>query len=170
MGGSGQDNVRFVWPECINSKLFGSGRLPQELPISPPLPEPSSPGPLSICAKFIRLPSVCVAIMAAPSCCSSKRAHGLQSLAQTLQRRVSVLSYWLWLTALFLKRPVAPSHLWISEPSISTSFIMFTVCLLNYMCQRERAFPVKSHTARFCIPLFFIAVKSTTKHICSLHS
>lgn len=93
MGGSGQDNVRFVWPECINTKLFGTGRLPQELPISPRLPELSSPGPLSICAKFIRLPSVCVAIMAAPSWCSSKGAHGLQRLAQTLQRRVSVLSY-----------------------------------------------------------------------------
>lgn len=75
MGGSGQDNVRFVWPECINTKLFGTGRLPQELPISPRLPELFSPGPLSICAKFIRLPSVCVVIMAAPSCCSSKGAH-----------------------------------------------------------------------------------------------
>lgn len=71
-GSSGQDSVRFVRPECINTKLFGIGRLPQELPISPQLPELSSPGPLSICAKFIRLLSVCVAIMAAPSCCSSK--------------------------------------------------------------------------------------------------
>lgn len=110
-GRGGQDNVRFVWPECINTKRFETGRPPRELPISLWLPELSSPGPLSICAKFIRLPSVCAAIMAAPSCCSSKGAHRLQSLAQTLQRRVSVLSYWLWLTAPLLKRPVTLSQL-----------------------------------------------------------
>lgn len=44
---------------------------------SPSASKLSSPGELSICAKFIRHPSVFVAIMAAPSCCSSKSAYGL---------------------------------------------------------------------------------------------
>lgn len=33
--GSAQDNVRFVWPECMNTKLFGTGSPPRYLPISP---------------------------------------------------------------------------------------------------------------------------------------
>lgn len=58
------------------SELAACPRTYQSLPAW--LPELPSPRPLSICVKFIRLHSVCVAIMAAPSCRCSKRAYGLQ--------------------------------------------------------------------------------------------
>lgn len=108
--GSTQDNVRFVWPECMNTKLFGTGSPPRYLPISPRLPEPSSPGALSICAKFIRLPSVCVAIMAAPSCCSSKSSYGLQRPCTGAREACECSQLRLWLTALIMKRPVPHPH------------------------------------------------------------
>lgn len=142
----------------MNTKLFGTGSPPRYLPISPRLPELSSPGALSICAKFIRLPSVCVAIMAAPSCCSSKSAYRvLKGLALAMQQRseCSQLLTWLWLTAPIMKRPVSPLPHPISVSTISTPFIM-SVCLLkpNFLNETLKLDKMKSQSVHFS-PLIY---------------
>lgn len=105
---------------------------PGTYPSPPWLPEPSSSGALSICSKFIRLPSVCVAIMAAPSCCSSESSYGFQrpcrGAAETLLTLADCSHH---------ERTSPPSRsksFLISASSISTSSIMFPVCLLNPIC------------------------------------
>lgn len=111
---------------------------------------------VSICLKFIRLPSVYVAIIVASSCCCSKRGlRVLEDLAaadsgsvsvSAEERHVSVLSVWRWQSAPhIIKRPMpsfdCPEHIPAIASALNYDFLRShpsSLCLLEIIKRHRK--------------------------------
>lgn len=121
---------------------------------SPPASRVAQHGALSICIKFIRLPSVYVAIMAAPSCCSSKSAYGLWGPGAGAAK-ARECSQWLTLAAgSHYEKTRVPRQLRISAFKINTSLIVSLFSLLNTICQFNLKLDKKKQTEADEIGMF----------------